>query len=577
MSRENDTSQEPWEEPSEEDGYEADARLKQDRQRPRSSQDSYRDTTARPRQRPGQPRISDSRKAYYYDAYGRPIGRRRPPRDSYEDTPKTPGERQRYQRRPMMPPEDAYRTTEPSGQRPPLRAARPPSKSPQKTPPDSSLQPPQPRISGQSRDEAYARLRQRPRLRATPPPSKSPPDSSLQPPQPRDEVDDTYPRSQRRSRPLIDPEVEEFDRPIRRSGARPLPSSPRQARPRRRSTWSALLIGCVGGIVTIALIVGVVAFLLFRTIPFSILGFGKSNFTKQVQQPLPITSTLTQLEVDNHVGNITVVVCNNPTIVGCNNPTQATLTILKKVQTSNNSDADKEFGRISVDVKAGNNSNPNCSVSSCLKVNATVPETSNGNTSDSVDLTIALPPSLISPSQPSIVNASTTTGNISVENFQGVLTLTDDTGNISAIGIDDKGNTSARGVLLAAGSCLQTHIGNVTFAGSLGAVKSSSINPCSSSTTNTPGATQNSQPSFSMKSGTGIVDVTLNTAIPSSTDVILDANVFNKGKINSEFNINIQQNADGSASYYGPLIPNTSPTALLTLTVNTGNINLYKA
>ena len=254
------------------------------------------------------------------------------------------------------------------------------------------------------------------------------------------------------------------------------------------------------------------------------------------------------------------------------NATTATLSYVKKVQAKNSSDASSEFGRILVNVNAGSSSDSNCPASSCLIVNATIPGTSIGSASDTVDMTIVLPANAISsPSnagsyQPFILNASTTIGSVSVENFNGVLTLSDDTGNIAV-----------KGGLLVAGSCLQTRIGDVTFAGLLDTALSPSLNPCSSNTNNTPtpGPTQKSQPWFSMKSGTGNINVTLYAA--SSTNVLLDAAIYNKGKINSEFALNIQQNADGSASYYGPLIPNTSPTALMVLTVNTGNINLHKA
>ena len=306
---------------------------------------------------------------------------------------------------------------------------------------------------------------------------------------------------------------------------------------------------------TILLILGVVVFVVFRNIPFGLLGIGTSTFTQTSQQSLPISPNTTQLQISNRVGNISIVV--DP------NVNTATLSYVKKVQARSSSDANAEFGRIPVNVNPGSDTG-------ILTVTATEPETSS---SASVDMMVVLPASVInSPSgttsfQPFILNASTTIGDVSAENYDGVLTLTDDTGNISV-----------KHALLTAGSCLQTRIGNVTFAGLLDTTTSSSINPCSANTTNTPtpGSAQNSQPWFSMKCGTGNIDVTLNAA-SSSTKVNLNANIYNKGKINSDFDLNIQQNPDGSASYYGPLIANTSPTALLTLTVNTGNISLHKA
>jgi hypothetical protein len=534
LSRENDTSQEPWEEPASSAGSEGETHY---RRRPRTSRDAYNDPSGRIRQRPqqtgdprdtgkkrpgpyeerprrhaGPPRATEPRQQY--DAYGRPRQGTRSPRESYETSAEPPRERPRQTRDSRERPVSSDKVDEGYQQRH--------------------------RISRHSREEAYARLRQRPR----------------QPGYSREEGYGAYPHTQQRGHPLIDPEVEEFDR----RAARPRPRTQTTQSParRQRRVWSTLLIGCIGGVITIALIVGVIAFIVFRTIPLNFGGIGKTSFTKQLpQQPLPISSSVKQLQIHNRVGNISITVDTNAP--------QGTLTAVKKVQAGNSSDAEKEFGRIAVDVKPG--SDP-----SVLTVNATVPDTSVGSASDTVDMTIVLPanaissPSSASSYQPFILNASTTMGSVSVANFNGVLTLTDDTGNISV-----------KGGLLVAGSCLQTRIGDVTFAGLLDTALSPSLNPCSSNTTSTPtpGTTHSSQPWFSMKSGTGNINVTLNAT--SATNVLLDAAIYNKGKINSEFALNIQQNADGSASYYGPLIPNTSPTALMVLTVNTGNINLHKA
>jgi hypothetical protein len=282
--------------------------------------------------------------------------------------------------------------------------------------------------------------------------------------------------------------------------------------------------------------------------PFTIGNSSKVSYTKQSQQSLPITASVKQLQIHNHVGNITIIADTSAT--------QGTLTAVKKVQASSSSDADQEFGLIPVNVKMG--SDP-----SILTVNATVPDTSGGflaSSSDSVDLTLVLPSSVVNnnPASPFMLSAGiAATGDLSVQNFNGLLTLTDNIGNISV----------THG-LLVEGSCLQTNNGNATFDGSLGTITDSGLIPC---TTNT---TQNSHPWFSIKSGTGNVDVTLSAA---RTNIILDANT-NNGKINSgKFGLNIQQNSDGSASYYGPLVPGSSPTALLALTISTGNVNLHKA
>ena len=347
------------------------------------------------------------------------------------------------------------------------------------------------------------------------------------------------------NRPPVDPEFEEFDRPALRPATRMQPSQ----RPRR--VWSTLLIGCIGGIVTVLLILGIIAFVLFRNLPSGLGGIigSKSSFTKQVQQPLPISATTRQLQVHNRVGNLSIMVDSTAT--------QATLSAVEKVQASSSSDANKEFGRISVNVKAG--SDP-----SILTVSATVPDTSGGllaGASDSVDMTIVLPLSAVNnnPTLPFTISASVaSTGDMSVQNFNGLLNLTDNMGNISV-----------QHGLLTEGSCLQTNNGNVTFNGSLttASITDTGLIPCTANTTRNP------HPWFSIKSEVGNVDVTLSA---ETTNVILDAST-NSGKINlSDFNLNIQQNSDGSASYNDPLIAGTSPTAMLVLGVSTGNITLHK-
>jgi len=524
MSKENDPSQESWEEPAE-DSEEAETRL---RQRQRSSREAFDDPSApqrqRPRQaggsreagrdkpgvyerrpgrRPGSNRANDPRQGY--DAYGRPRQGTRAYRDAYEYT------------------------TEPHRERP--RQARDFHERPDPYDEIDERYRQQHRISRHSREAAEARQRQRLR----------------QPEYDYDEVNDASMRSQQRSRSFIDPEVEEFDR--RASRPRPRPQSTQVPVRRQRRIWSTLLIGCLGGVITIVLIFAVIAFVFLRNAPITIGGIGKTTFSQQLpQQTLPITSSIKQLQVNNRVGNISITV--DPT------GTQGTLSGVMKVQASNSSDAAKEFRRIKVDVKAG--SDP-----SILTVNATIPDTSGGllaSSSDSVDLSIILPNLVNNPTPPFKLNADiSATGDISTQNFNGLLTLTNNTGSIAV-----------KGGLLDEGSCLQTHIGNITFAGSLttSATADTGLIPC---TTNT---TQNPHPWFSFKSGTGNVNVTLSA---ETTNLTLDAST-NNGKINSgEFNLKIQQNSDGSASYYGPLTPGTSPAALLALTVSTGDINLHKA
>ena len=525
MSKENDPSQESWEEPAE-DGDESDTRF---HPRQRSSREAFDDTPARQRQRPrqaggsrepgrdrpgeynrrpgprpGSNRTDDPRQGY--DAYGRPRQGRRSPRDT-RDT-------------------HEY-TTEPQRERP--RQTRDFHERPDPYEKIDERYHQQHRMSRHAREAAEER--QRLRLR--------------QPEYYYDEVNDAYLHPQQSSRYLVDPEIEEFDR----RALRPRPRNQTTQMPirRQRRIWSTLLIGCAGGVITIALILAVIAFVFLRNVPIHIGGIGKTTFSKQLpQQTLPITANITQLQVHNRVGNISIMV--DPSAK------QGTLTGVMKVQASNSSDAAKEFERIKVDVTPSSDQ-------STLIVSAAVPDTSTGllaSSSDSVDLTIVLPPSIntIPPFKLSADIAAI--GDITVQNFNGLLTLTDNTGSIAV-----------KGGLLDEGSCLQTHVGNTTFEGSLttGAAADTGLIPC---TTNT---TQNSHPWFSFKCGTGNANVTLSAA---TTNLTLDAST-NNGKINSgEFNLNIQQNSDGSASYYGPLTSGTAQEALLALIVSTGDINLHK-
>ena len=457
----------------------------------------------RPGRRPGDNRTNDPRQGY--DAYGRSRYGTRSYRDAYENTTEPHRERPRQTR-------DFHERPDPYDEL------------------DERYHQ-QHRMSRRSREEAEARLRQRQR----------------QPEYDYDEVNDAYMHPQQR-RYYSDPEVQEYDR----RAYRPRPRTQTTQLPvrRQRRVWSTLLIGCAGGVITIALILAVVAFVFLRNVPIHIGGIGKTSYSKQLaQQTLPITASVTQLQIHNRVGNISIMV--DPTA------TQATLTGTMKVQAGNSSDADKEFGRIKVDVTSSSDQ-------STLIVNATVPDASSGllaSSSDSVDLTIALPQS-VNPSPPFKLSISAdiiASGNIAIQNFNGLLTLTNNTGNISV-----------NGGLQSEGSCLQTNVGNVTFEGNLvtGQAADTGLIPC---TTNT---TQNPHPWFSFKSGTGSVNVTLSAV---TSNLTLDAST-NNGKINGgEFGLTVQQNSDGSASYYGPLTPGTSPTAVLALTVSTGDITLHKA
>ncbi len=295
---------------------------------------------------------------------------------------------------------------------------------------------------------------------------------------------------------------------------------------------------------------------MFHSLPNVIPGFniGTSIYSdKQQTVSLPITASTSQLVIQNPVGNVSVTTGSAST--------SGSLTYIKRTQASSQSNATAEFARITVAVKSG------CTSAKCLAVTTTLPNTG----SDSVDMLITLPPQL-NPAATFMLSSTTQKGNISVQNFNGLLSLTDDTGNISV-----------KGGLLSAGSCLQARIGNVDFAGILQTEtdKPPTVNPCTG-TPVAPSGASNQQPWYAMKTGTGNIDVTFITpsTVTQPINVLLGATIANQGKIISDFNIAVKQNSDGTSSYFGPLLPNAQPqpTALLILTVDvSGDITLHKA
>lgn len=335
-----------------------------------------------------------------------------------------------------------------------------------------------------------------------------------------------------------------------------------QARPRRRG-WSTLLIGCAGGFVTVAVIIIVLAVVVFHSLPNVIpgLNIGTSTYSdKQQSVSLPITTNTTRLVIQNPVGNVSVTTDSAAT--------SGTLTYIKRTQATSQGNATAEFARIAIAVKPGSSSGCiSATPASCLAVTTTLPNAG----SDSVDMLITLPPQQ-NPATPFMLSSTTQKGNIAVQNFNGLLSLVDDTGNISV-----------KGGLLSAGSCLQARVGNVTFAGLLQTAtdKPPAVNPCTGTPVNPSGAS-NQQPWYVMKTGTGNIDVTFITPSASTQpiNVLLGATIANQGKITSDFNIAVKQNSDGTSSYFGPLLPNAQPqpAALLILTVDvSGNITLHKA
>ncbi len=406
----------------------------------------------------------------------------------------------------------------------------------------------------QTRNFREEEERERPYRQAPPPPEPRQEVRLHRPPRERDYPDERYTTTPRRRE--IDTEAERYTgyetprRPVRRSGTRSsappaFVEPPPRRRVRRRSVWSTLLIGVIGGIVTIALVVGIGWFFLVHTLQVKLpgLGIGTSTYTSpQETVPLNITSSITKLQVINNVGNISI--SDDSTIT-----TGGTVTYVKKTQASSSSDAASDFAHIAVAVQPGNSAA--CPQASCLMVNVSAPTT----ISASVDMTIVLPTQ--SPAPQFVLDGKNQTGNISVQNFNGLLTLTDDTGKIDV-----------KGGLLDAGSCLQDRIGDVSFVGTLQTGTAPAINPCQGNPITSPNATQ---PWYSIKTGTGNLDVTLNSV---SANILLNAVVFNQGKITSDYPITIP--AASPPSYTGPLLPGTHPSAQLLLEVDTGSISLHK-
>ena len=425
-----------------------------------------------------------------------------------------------------------------------------------------------PRPTRQSRAEVEARLRQRPRRNSeeipAPPavPVRRPPAS---PGRPTRNYTDVPPRQARQVSPNAsrrnadrenEPSVEYDEVEIDELQ----PASHRHRRKHRRGGRAAsnILIGCLGGIITLLVVAGVAAFLLLHNTPLGqTLGVGKSSYPQTSQQALTLGNA-TQLIVKNQLGNIAINVDQTAS--------SASLTSAKKVQASSQSDANNQFKQMTLTVKQiSQGSDPACLASTCLLITTAAPaSTSNSGllgsgTSNSFDLTITLPGSF-NPSDPSLppntITADATIGNITVNGFNGILNLSGSAGN---------SNISVTHTLIYAGSCLQTTSGDITIdqGSTFNILKSSDLVPCS----NTTSTDQHFW--FSITSGKGDVNITF---IATETDLNLDASI-NSGKISDDFDPNIPTD-----SYQGPLDPKTNPapTASLRLFTSTGNITLHK-
>lgn len=448
--------------------------------------------------------------------------------------------------------------------------------------------PSRPRPTRKSREEVYARLRQRPRQpvysrdqeetrsRQQAQAQKQERSASRrqqtdeypyqQPPSRRAHGDGyasrrpTTPRASVYSEPRANRQYEEYEEYDEYETVQPGRRRPTRKHRRGRGVFSTLFVGCLGGLITLIVVAAVIIFLVLHNTPLgSSLGVGKSAYTQRSQQTLALGNA-TQLIIKSQVGNVSITVDQSAS--------SASLASTRKVQASSQSDANNQFKQIALTIKQiAQGTDPACIASSCLLITTAVPAAAGGSggllgdgNGDSIDLAITLPNSLSSPNPltPYTINASSEAGNISINGFNGILNLNGNTGNITV-----------NHALIYAGTCIQTTHGNITIAqGSFFDLNQPSNQvPCSSTTSS------GTHPWFNIRSGVGNVDITL--LADSAARVLLDANT-NNGKISDEFGLNIPGGSDGSATYHGPLLPNTNPTASLYVATSTGNIALHK-
>ncbi|MEO7021779.1 MAG: hypothetical protein ABI234_16625 [Ktedonobacteraceae bacterium] len=344
---------------------------------------------------------------------------------------------------------------------------------------------------------------------------------------------------------------------------------PQQRRSTRRGrVGSRIFTGCLGGLLTVVVIVAVGAFYLWHNTPLG-QNIGKSAYMQQINQTIALANA-NELIVKNHIGNVTINVDASassacPTSVG-SSVSSACLTSVRQVQAGSQSEAASQFNKIILTTQQiSQGADPACTASSCVLITATLPpNTSSGGffgstNSSRIDLLLILPTSFksLDPAKPYTLSASTVSGDVAVNGFNGILNLTGNSGEISV--------THA---FIFAGTCLQTMQGDITVGqGSIFDLRQASeLIPCS------PAQSNGVHPWFNITSGRGNVDITLTTP---STNVLLDANT-NNGKIGNDFGLNTPSSSDGSASYHGPLLPNGTPTASLYVFTSTGNIRIHQ-
>lgn len=381
-----------------------------------------------------------------------------------------------------------------------------------------------------------------------------------------DEYEVAPPRPVRRRRPPAQ------TRPRPTPSGRPRPSSrPPSRPPQRRRVWPVLLTGCGLGILFSVLAAAVVVFVAFRSTQGNTSGLlpginSTRPFSKQETTEVPL-QTLGLLQICDKVGNVSVKV--DP------KATSASVTTKKTVQAGSQSDADRAFKNIAVEIQPPGTvsrqltcakTQPGATPTSTgtptavtnqtttdnsLTINVTVPETGGlvQSSSNAVDVSVTLPPTILPGNGPTaIVNVEAPVGNIQLDGVSGILNIRGSNGNVTV-----------EHSVLASNSRISTGQGNVTFKGWL------NIPPPSTTTVNEPAR-------FFIGSEQGTVDISL----PSTTNVTLNANT-NVGPIKSEFPITVIEK-DSSTSYHGPLqtSPDGEPTASLSLDVSTGTINIHK-
>lgn len=428
---------------------------------------------------------------------------------------------------------------------------------------EGEIQPQRPRPTRQSREEVEARLRQRPRqpiYSRNQEESEARPRKAEQPlqrstPRRSQEREDEYPYQQRRvAAGHHDDEYAEDER------EHIVPQRRRRSGRGKRAAKN-VLVGCIGGIITLAALVGVIAYLLITKTPLG-QDFNKLKYTKQNQQVLA-TGNATQLLVKNLVGNVTIRVDSTAT--------SATLTSTKSAIASNQTEANSIFNSITVTSKQITQSDdPDCLADTCLLVTGSIPTPKNGGVlgsgnSNTLDLTLNLPGSFANPLNPYTINVDVTTGNITVNGFKGILDLSS----------NSSGSINVTNALIYAGSCLQTTSGDIKVDKNslFNLTKASNLIPCTNKT-----STSGDQFWFHILSGKGSIDLTLpgpTSDLWSNTNLYLDA-MANQGTITTDFGLAITAPGDGSASYEGLLISNENTPAKLYLKASTGNITLHK-